>query len=377
MGLLSTAGSDVLRRYLYSAWVSYRTDSQFVGWGTSFALNRWVPIYSAGIYTQTAAYGDIYQYHPPEEGGTWVPGITSIDRRYWDKRLRAYAQASYSLNSYQSIFGRWSATLHQPLEPICHVDAESSDGCIPNVFRPYLPTRGFLSSIGGGWRKAKGNWYGESISPEDARITSLVAKIAHPWIGSYILGDQDERLPFAQLQVTGEWREYRTLPWGHNHVLAARGAVGLSAGDTMRYGSFRLGGSWGESAYYTLPDEVRSLRGFPFASAYGDGFFLGSLEYRLPIWRIDRGVSTIPFFARYLSAAAFMDIGNAFDSFEEIGTAAQQSLIGVGAEIKGTAIMGWGVPLQGRLGYAFAVHGSGGYSLGSPYGAYIRLGSSF
>ena len=155
-------------------------------------------------------------------------------------------------------------------------------------------------------------------------------------------GDQDERLPFAQLQVTGEWREYRTLPWGHNHVFAARGAVGLSAGDTMRYGSFRLGGSWGESAYYTLPDEVRSLRGFPFCSAYGDGFFLGSLEYRLPIWRIDRGVSTIPFFARYLSAAAFMDIGNAFDSFEEIGTAAQQSLIGVGAEIKGTAIMGWG-----------------------------------
>jgi hypothetical protein len=145
----------------------------------------------------------------------------------------------------------------------------------------------------------------------------------------------------------------------------------------MRYGSFRLGGSWGESAYYTLPDEVRSLRGFPFASAYGDGFYLGSMEYRLPLWRIDRGVSTIPFFARYISAAAFVDIGNAFDDAGELGSALPETLVGAGAEIKGTAIMGWGIPLSGRIGYAFAVHGSGGYELGSPYGLYLRLGSSF
>jgi hypothetical protein len=250
-------------------------------------------------------------------------------------------------------------------------------GCIPDVYRPYLPTRGFLSSVGGGWRKAKGSWYGESISPEEARILSVVGKIAHPLIGSYTLGDTDEKIAFSQVQITAEWREYRTLPWANNHVLAMRGAMGMSMGDSMRYGSFRLGGSWGESAYYTLPDEVRSLRGFPFASAYGDGFYLGSMEYRLPIWRLDRGVSTIPFFARYLSAAAFMDMGNAFDEPEEVEGAIAETLVGVGAEIKGTAIMGWGIPLSGRLGYAFAVHGEGGYSLGSIYGLYLRLGSSF
>jgi hypothetical protein len=96
--------------------------------------------------------------------------------------------------------------------------------------------------------------------------------------------------------LTAEIREFITNPWIPNHVLALRVAGGASAGDRLRYGSFRLGGSFGESGFYVLPDEYRPLRGFPISSASGNWYYLGSAEYRAPLWRIDRGTGTVPAF---------------------------------------------------------------------------------
>ena len=42
-----------------------------------------------------------------------------------------------------------------------------------------------------------------------------------------------------------------------------------------------------------------------------------------------------------------------------------------------TGIVGWGLPLQARLGYAFALFPSGGISPTSPASWYFRLGTSF
>jgi len=254
------------------------------------------------------------------------------------------------------------------------VNREPLDTLTANAYRPYLPTRGFLSSIGGGWRLAKGKAHGTSISPEDARLLSFVGKLSSPLLGSHMLDDQDEKEPFGQLQVTGEWREYRSLPWLHNHVLALKAAGGASFGDSQRYGSYRLGGSHGESAYYTLPDEWRSLRGFPVAAVYGDWYYLSSLEYRAPLLWLDKGLNTYPFFLRYISGAAFIDAGNAFDGPED--EEAGQARIGAGAELQASMVVGWGMGLRVRAGYAFALRGEG-HQLGSPNGFYAWLGSSF
>jgi len=229
---------------------------------------------------------------------------------------------------------------------------------------------------------ARGKSYNRSISPEDARLISLVGSISSPYLGSFTLNDEDQPESFSQIQVTGEWREYSTVPWPEtrpglqNHVLAFKLAAGASAGDEQRYGSYRLGGDYGESAYYTLPDEWRALRGFAPATVYGDWYYLTSIEYRLPLWLIDRGVGTIPFFARHLSAAVFVDAGNAFDGIDNTPPIAE-TLVGTGAELRGSAIIGWGMPLTGRVGYAFALNGSGGYALGSADGLYAWLGTSF
>jgi WD40-like Beta Propeller Repeat len=365
MGVLSTGGVDTLRRYAYSAYASYRTDSNFVGWGGSVAYNRFLPVITAGAYAYTTPYSDVYEVTTaPPEGGAWIPSVQSRNERYWDKRIRSYAQVSWPLDETKSVFARWTGSLHSPLDEI---DAD--------VYRSLLPTRGFLSSVGGGWRYAKGKSYELSISPEDARVISLVGEVYSPLLGAYILDDTDQRVSFQQVRLTAEWREYQTVPFFANHVLAIKLAGGSTLGDGQRYGSFRLGGSFGESGYYTLPEEWRALRGFAPASVYGDNFYLGSAEYRLPIFRLDRGVSTIPAFGRTLSAAAFVDAGNATDELNAdaiIGTR-----VGTGAELRGSAVLGWGVGVSARVGYAFAVRGDDGIPFGSTDGFYAWLGSSF
>lgn len=365
MGVLSTGGVDTLRRYAYSAYASYRTDSSFVGWGGSVAYNRFLPVMTAGAYAYTTPYSDVYEETTaPPEGGAWLPSVQSRNTRYWDKRVRSYAQVSWPLSETRSVFARWTGSLHSPLDDI---DA--------TVYRSLLPTRGFLSSVGGGWRYAKGKSYELSISPEDARVVSLVGEVYSPLLGAYILDDNDQRVPFQQVRLTAEWREYRTVPFLSNHVLALKLAGGGTVGDGQRYGSFRLGGSFGESGYYTLPEEWRALRGFAPASVYGDAFYLGSAEYRLPLFRLDRGVSTIPAFGRTLSATAFVDAGNAADELN--GDAIAGTRVGAGGELRGTAVLGWGVGVSARVGYAFAVRGSDGIPLGSTDGFYAWLGSSF
>jgi hypothetical protein len=368
LGVLATGGTDVLRRYFYSAYVSYRTDGSYVGWGGAFLLNQFLPTFTVGAYSYITPYGDVYVYPgPPDDGGGWIPSVESDNAIYWDRRTRAYAQASYDLSTYRTIFLRYEGQLRQPDDPLP-----------ADAYLPLVPTRGFLSSVGGGWRYAKGTSYAKSISPEDAEVVSLVAEYTSPYLGSYVLDDQNQAQPFEQIQLTGEVREYRTAPWIPNHVIAGKLAVGAAFGDSLRYGSYRLGGSFGESSAYTLPDEWRALRGFPVATVDGDWYYLGTLEYRFPIAYIDRGVGTIPFFARYLSAAAFIDAGNAFYDLDDAGFGAilSETLVGAGAELRGTAVLGWGWGLTVRAGYAFAVLGDG-YAIGSPDGFYVWLGSSF
>lgn len=373
-----TAGTDILRRHLYSASASYRTDSGFLGWGFSYAYNRQIPVYSFGVYSYTVPYGSIYTSNPPSIG-TWIPSVEETTDRYWDKRIRAYAQVSYAMTPLKSIFARWTGTHRSPWVAeqeynLLGFPIRFGDKGLPeNAHRPSLPTRGFLSSIGGGWRYVRGSSYAKSISPEDTRLISIVGEVHSPWIGSFVLNDDDEMEPFSQLQLTAEWREYRSLPWFQNHVIAFKGAAGIGAGSIQRYGAYRLGGSFGESGYYTLPDEWRALRGYLSAARSGNSFYLGSAEYRLPLLYLDRGYRTWPLFLRNLSASAFVDVGHAFDDVNDVN---QVPMLGMGAEITARIIISWGQPLSIRSGYAFAPLGDG-IPFGHIAGFYSWLGGSF
>jgi hypothetical protein len=282
-----------------------------------------------------------------------------------------YAQVSHALSGYRSVFGGWNGSLQQPW--VASEEGIRNQGLPDNVYKPFLPTRGLLASVGGGWRYVKGSSYARSISPENTRLVSLVAQLYSPYVGAWVLNDEDQYEPFSQLKFTADWREYRSLPWFENHVLAFKLATGLSSGDVQRYGNFRLGGSFGESGYFTLPDEWRALRGFTPATDSGANYYLGAVEYRLPVVWIDRGYKALPVFIRNISAAAFIDAGSAYDSSEELG---ETPLVGAGVELRSSIIVSWGGGLSLRGGYAFGLT-DGGIPLGSPEGLYGWLGGSF
>jgi len=364
-GTLATAGTDVLRRYAYSLFGSYQTDAEFFGWGGALSYNQLLPLMTVGAYTSAINFGTLAELQGLDHGGgLTLPSVVDTGELYWERRTTGYAQVSWPINEYQGLFVRYLAELREPKDPLS-----------PETYRPSLATRGLLSSVGMGWTMYRGRAFQRSISAEQARSLSLSGNLSSRYLGSYTLDDNDAPQAFDRLQLMAELREYRSLPWGHNHVFAAKLAGGASLGDQLRQGSFRLGGTFGESSAYTLPTELRAMRGFPIAVVGGDWYYLGSAEYRVPLIWVDRGAGILPAYLRNVSAAVFTDVGDAFSELSAAEAAALRA--GVGAELRASLILAWGLPLTLRAGYGFAAVGEGGVPLGDLSGLYGSLGGSF
>ncbi|MBK9364996.1 MAG: PD40 domain-containing protein [Deltaproteobacteria bacterium] len=363
LGALSTSGTDSLRRWIWGANLTYRTDNGFVGGGASITTNRWRPIGTLAVSATTVPFNDIYVEEPLNPGAN-VPMSASTNTRYWEVRNRLGASVTYQWRERSVITARYSALTRAPLEELPK-DVDASR----------LPPRGLLSGVGVGLRYSRSRAYARSVSPEGARYAALNIDTNNQVLGSYLLDENDARVPFNQLQITGQLREYVELPGASHHVLALWASGGASIGDDLQYGSFRLGGSYGESPFYQLPEDWRPLRGFPPAVDGGDSYYLLSAELRAPIRVIDWGPSFMPtpLFLKNLHGAAFVDVGDAFFTLD--GAAAPR--VGAGAELRVDAVVGWAALLSVRLGWGVAVVGSGGYGPLDPGAFYARIGSSF
>jgi len=383
-GSLSSSSSDTLRHFGWSASANYRTDAEYLGGGAALTLNRFIPVYAIGANTRAVAAA-YYTYFDKdnlldENGNLLLESPESDDRQwrdiYWEKRTQAWAQISYPYRLRTTVFGRYSLTERRELYKIPK-----------RAYLPGVPMRGTVGSLSGGYRYSWSQQTPYAISLEDARIVSLVGSVLHPWLGTRIRDDNGDLQPLSQFQFTAEVREYVVNPLLHNHVLAMRAGTGLTLGATDFLGNYQLGGNIGDSAFYVTPDEFRMLRGYPFASDIGDMYWVGNLEYRFPIWHVQRGVGTIPAYGRNLSGAFFVDTGNAFNSPAASGRASTASefasaafsdpLVGVGAEISFRAMIGWGLGITGRTGYAIGLT-EGGLTFEDPLRPlYFQLGGSF
>lgn len=371
MGAVSTGSVDLLSHWAWNGYLTWRTDAAYLGGGGGVVLNRWRPVVGAGASTYVVPYGDVYVASPYVAGPN-IPGIESVGERYWDKRVRWYATVAVPLDVaghsvYAQVLGTWRDSLRALPE---------------GTYTPFLPTRGYLSELGAGWRYGVGEAFPFSISPENARLMAVDAEWTSPLLGTFIIGEDGARAPFQQWQLTGEWREYvgygrlkdwTRLSWFPNHVLALRAAGGVSFGDRLVEGAFRLGGNFGESPFYSLPEEYRDVRGYPFSADAGNSYYLASAEYRFPLVVFDWGLPALPLFVRDLHGAVFADVGNAFDDVIDAG----QPLVGVGAELRLSFILGWAAGLQARGGYAVGLTGDGGYGPADLGAWYLRIGTSF
>ena len=362
---LTSSATDALRRYAWGASVSYRTDANYLGASASFTVNRYLPVYSFVASTRAVPAAQLTFFDPEaplDEDGQVALFVTDPATIYWERRNSVSATVSWPYQLRTTVFASYSLTDRRPRFELPG-----------NVYQPNLPLIGLVGALSGGWRYRWSQPTALAISTEDGRAFSLVGSLLSPYLGTWVRDlDSGTLEPLSQLQVASEVREYVVNPLIPNHVIAGRAAGGITFGASDFLGNYQLGGPIGDTAFTVAPDSLRMVRGYPIGYDIGDMYWLGSLEYRLPLWYLNRGVGTLPAFGRNLSATVFIDAGNAFNSpslttgrpatgAELLDAAIDAPLVGVGAEITWRAVVVWGIGLQGRLGYGFGLT-EGGYA---------------
>jgi Tol biopolymer transport system component len=352
---LATHAADPLRHAAWAVNGSYRTDAEAGGLAGSFTWNRYLPVLSIGGSTlpvASAILSFVDPEAPTDENGDLVISGTDPPSIYFERRNAGWASLSFPYRLRSTLFGRYALTERRELDPLPD-----------DVYLPLVPLRGTTGALSFGWRYAKSEQTPYAISVENGRVTGVVASLLAPWLGTFVRAEDGSLQPLTQIQLTGDLREYVVNPWVPNHVIAVQAGTGIAVGGTQYLGSYQLGGSFGDNAFYVTPDEFRMLRGYPFGYDAGDLYWLTTLEYRAPLWRIQRGWGTVPVFVRDLSVAGFVDAGNAFVNpaagtglpltLSALGTEAfGEPLVGTGAELTLRTVLLWGAGLHARGGVA-------------------------
>jgi hypothetical protein len=212
----------------------------------------------------------------------------------------------------------------------------------PNDEPPRYPELGFRSELRltWGWSNVQRQTY--DISPSNGTALGAAISANHPLIGSQ----------YKAVTLTWFLRQYVPMPWLENHVLAINYAGGISEGDRGRRDTFSVGGFPDVSILDALLQGAilggAALRGYPAFDRSGTQYHLLQLEYRFPIWRINRGVFTLPFYLNRLTAAVFADGGDAFTGRLDFST----FRVGVGAQLMLDFTLGYLLPFTLRVGYA-------------------------
>lgn len=203
--------------------------------------------------------------------------------------------------------------------------------------------------------------YGYSISPEGGVTAGGTVEVVRRQFGA----DADG------VVWTGDARVYLRGAARH-HVIALRASGGGTIGNVDAARVFLLGGATGAPGAASFDTEAFSLlRGFAPDTFAGTHVVLLNADYRLPLWRPERGISTWPIFLRTLHAALFSDGARIWT---RSGTAADWK-VDTGAEISADVVLGYGLPVTVTAGAAFGHEPSGRVDDG--WRAYARIARAF
>ncbi len=101
--------------------------------------------------------------------------------------------------------------------------------------------------------------------------------------------------------------------WPRHAVLAARAAGAAAWGDGRARRVFSASGNGPHVLAFDFgSDAVGLLRGLDEDEIAGTRAAVVNLDYRFPLARIDRGLGTLPAFARVVHGAVFVDAGHAW-----------------------------------------------------------------
>jgi len=377
-----TGGKDALRFHSYGLNASYHTGHRYLSWGAWYQLSALRPTFRIGYYTYSLSRGAIAVDYDAVTGqaGVGIDGITDGTDVYLEKRHRAYAEVSQPLHARHHVWVSYALDYHMPL------------GDVPaDAYLPELPGKGSYAGLQIGYQFRQVRSFRYSISPEAGFQASIAADLTYPWLGARAEDWNGLPVSLANTVVALETRTYLSMPWWRNHVLAVKTAAGTTFGARGSTGAFRLGGAFSEGSYIGAPSHGYQLRGYRTGAYSGDHLALLSLEYRFPLFFIERGVQTLPLYSRGVHASVAFDIGQTWDdgdypTLADIGAGAASVgetiglwfdglRPGVGVELSADLIPLWSGMLRIEVGAMFGL-GSGAVDFGSE-SFYLHLGSSF
>lgn len=273
--------------------------------------------------------------------------VNETERGWTENALGASLAVSYTI---PSSFYSHTLGLSYGVTWLDLVDVEFEGQLDPNTNPPFVPNTGTRANLAVSWSYSDVERYLYDISSSNGRALALRASFNDPSLGSQ----------FRALQFEWGVRQYLPLPWLQHHVLALQYTGGISVAEGAPGASFAVGGFGERNLLTDALNNARlggtALRGYaPFARV-GSQFHLAQVEYRFPIFRLNQGVSTLPFYLNRLYAIAFFDVGDAF--FGDFDLDALRA--GAGAELFLDLTVAYTLVYTVRLGYARGFMQGGG-----------------
>ncbi len=333
-----TGNVDPLYRHAWSAFANYRTDAGFLGAGALYTFMRYTPSYYIGVNRYAVDNGSVLQDNTATADPT---DKLSVD--FFEERNQVYGGVGFNIKRH-----RFNTAYFYE-----HRQAYTDIGNV-NFFNmaPYA-----------GWRvtynNSKTKKYPHSISQEDG----YAIKAGLEWTDEKFGADSANE----ERAIHGDARYYFEMPWSNHHVLALRASAGWVWGDLQQFGSYRMGGPFGEGIGAGYSSRIFPLRGLVGISFAGDQAVLFSGEYRLPlIVGMNRGVGTWPILIDRLSLNFFADAGDIRYRYvnETVNGQARvvsddelfsRLMLSLGTELAGDFVVGYGLPVRMRLGYGVIV----------------------
>jgi hypothetical protein len=227
---------------------------------------------------------------------------------------------------------RWSMNLLAAIN--ASEDRFSCDGCSPPA--PPNVKRGAVRT---GWSIGNAKTYGYSISRESGAAVRTTWEFAPEALGS----------DASNGSITLDARGYQRLGPAHS-VIAARAGGAFSWGDQNSRRIFSASGSGPASSGFEFGHgAVGLLRGFESDTIIGTRVAVANVDYRFPLWRLQRGAGTIPVFIRTIHGAVFTDAGNAWDDTFRW----KDVRVSTGAELGMDTVLGFAFPVSFAAGVAW------------------------
>lgn len=298
----ATGGVDALGRHVYAVEGGWSTRAR-PDWRIYYAYDRWRP--------------------------TLVVTVSDDTDPWRDGQIRSIEADAGMLLPFRRI--RWShttfASLHAADDEVeCAACVEPGNGRVAR------------RSVRLGWNLSTARIYGYSISPEEGGVFTVTTELTRAALGA------DGNTTASTIDL--RWY-LRTRP--RHAVLALRAAAAASWGDEAARQIFSASGSSQGPGFDFGRDAIGLMRGIEGEDIAGSRAFVINLDYRVPLWRIDRGAGTLPIFLRTIHGALFADGGQAWSERYD----ADDFSVTTGAELSIDTFVGYALPLTFSAGVAW------------------------